>query len=160
MGGEADLSLRGRIDEMERRFKCVVRAEGPSRYEPSPPVGCRPIGGLGYSPPPTSAGRRSAPIPRPQARVICADFQPATLFLFRDPARSRTYRPQTDWAGYRRGPSARTAGPSARTVERANQTALYGRQTEVCCKALFHPTMLWQKASQEAINVTIAVTGS
>ncbi len=103
-----------------------------SDTKPSPPVGCRPIGGLGFSPP-SSASRRSAPIPRPQARVICADFQPATFVFFRDPARSRTFSPQTDWAWYRRGPSARTACPSARTFELAIQTAFYGRQTKVYC---------------------------
>ena len=85
----------------------------------------------GVSRPPMSESRRSAPLPRPQARVICADFQPATFVLFRDPARSRTFSPQTDWAWYRRGPSARTACLSARTFERAIQTALHGRQTGV-----------------------------
>jgi hypothetical protein len=90
-----------------------------------------PLAGWVTRPPPTLAGRRSAPIPRLQAGVICADFQPATFVLFRDPARSRTFSPQPDWAWYRRGPSARTACLSARTFELAIQTALYGRQTEV-----------------------------
>jgi hypothetical protein len=97
-----DLSLKGILHKKDRRFKCAVRAEGPSQYQPDPVTGtarAEPMTGPGHRSKPRGAGRRSAQITE---AIAPGDLRRPTACgpgRLRGPGPLRAFSPKADRAG-------------------------------------------------------------
>jgi hypothetical protein len=100
--GASDLSLKGILHNKDRRFKCAVRAEGPSQYQPGPVRGAaraEPMTGPGYRCKPIVGGRRSAQITE---AIAPGDLRRPTACgpgRRRGPGPLRAFSPKADRAG-------------------------------------------------------------